>query len=380
MKRINVLCVGPFVSKILCEDAFVFIDLQKKGTNLAWITSKAPGYRGNWKVPSYIMMDGIPVHRLYKDINEMLIFPRKALKKSLDIAKELKPDLIFCSQEFCMRLALLLQKYLKVPIVLRVEVASRIFRGEFHRTLGRRTTLRLFGIRSPGPQLWSWLCQKADALITCDPNDVRLLSVLEMHGKPVYFVPWAANILPGVKRKNRNEKKYGIYVGALGPAKKSQVLGKLIPDILEKTPTEKFIIVGSGPLSSIAEKLKEAIPEKIEYYPQISRFAALELISSSYYGYTPTTFYNYGFFAECWGLGTPLLLSHNVCGSKNIDIASAENDDDLIAMINRLFNDPEFFETLQKIGFEEFRKRSTEFVSDELRRIFEETLKNGRQN
>jgi len=378
MKSMNVLCLGPFVSKALCDDAFMFIEVHKRGARLAVISSKSPGPRGRWDLPNYVNMDGVHVYRLYRNLDEMFILPRKGLKKSLEIAHALSPDLIFCSQELNMRLALLLQQRLRIPIVLRVEVASRILIGEEIEwslyAWVQRILLRLFRIPSGPFKFWSWLCKKADALITCNPMDQHLLGVLSMHGKPVFYLPWPAHIPEGLETKERNRNR-GIYAGSLSPLKGIETFEWVIPKILEETPTEKFIIVGTGILRTIIVRLRQRFPDAIEYYPQLPRLEVLKLISSSYYAYSPSPpGIGYGFIADCWGTGTPILLSHNVGGSDNLDAAVARDENDLLRVINRLCNDPRFYERLQKVGYEEYHKRSAEVVADKLYEIFERTL------
>ena len=61
----------------------------------------------------------------------MGFFPQRRLNKVLEVASELKPDIILCHLAENMLLALKLQKYLKIPIVLHVEIASKIAGSKF---------------------------------------------------------------------------------------------------------------------------------------------------------------------------------------------------------------------------------------------------------
>jgi glycosyltransferase involved in cell wall biosynthesis len=374
MKFMNVLCVEPFVSKALCDDAFMYIEVHKKGVRLAVISSKSAYSRGKWDLPNYINMGGVHVYRLYRNLDEMFILPRKGLKKSLKIAYALSPDLIFCSQERSMRLALLLQRSLDIPIVLRVEDASRIFTGKSYGSWKFRSVMRTLGIPPGGFKFWSWLCEKAEALITCNPMDQHILGVLSMHGKPVFYIPWPAHMPEHLEKQRRKENR-GIYVGTLYPMKGVQVFERVIPNILKETPTEEFIIVGTGPFAATIKRLRQRFPDAIEYYPQLPRLEVLKLISSSYYGYSPSRpGMGYGFIADCWGVGTPILLNHNVCGSENVDAAVARDENDLLKIINRLYDTPRFYDRLQKIGYDEYKKRSAKVVAHKLYEIFERTL------
>jgi glycosyltransferase involved in cell wall biosynthesis len=346
----------------------MYTEIRKRGARVSIISSRSPGLRGKWLVSEYVNMDGVDVHRLYRNRQEMLLFPHKELKKALAIAKRLRPDVIFCSQESNVRLALLLQRQLKVPIVLRVEMARTLFTGQ-SRLPANRFLMPLLGMPFGGSRFWSWLCEKVDAVITHDPLDIPFRNSLSMHGKPVFYVPWPARLPEGIDRQKmkRNE---GIYAGSLHPIKNIQVFERVIPKILEETSTEKFTIIGSGPLEKTIRRLERKFPRALEYYKQLPRIDVLELISSSCYGYTPTPFYSYGFTGDCWGLGTPLLLNHNICASKSMEVAIGRSDEEIIKMINRLHSDQDFYKKLETVGYDEFKKRSPEIVAEKVNDVF----------
>src|SRR5450759_4202262 len=105
------------MNKLVNDNAYMLIRLRDKGVKLAIVTGRSMDLKGEGNLPTYENMDGIPIHRLYENLQDMFLFPHKGLSKILEIAGDLKPDLIFCSQELNMRLALLIQKSLKKPIV-----------------------------------------------------------------------------------------------------------------------------------------------------------------------------------------------------------------------------------------------------------------------
>ena len=179
------------------------------------------GARGNYaRAPFFENTDGFPIYRLYdnfSNFNEMGFFPQRRLCKVLEVASKLKPDIILCHLAENMLLALQVQKYLKIPIVLHVEIASNI---AFSQSMGSWQTMfaRLL-MRQPirGFSYWSWLCDKADAIITSEPRDKKLLNSLSNHGKPLYYLPWPAHIPEKcILPKNRNKLRV-IYAGTLLP-------------------------------------------------------------------------------------------------------------------------------------------------------------------
>ncbi len=274
----------------------------------------------------------------------MFLFPKRRLSKILEIAEDLKPDLIFCDQELNMRLAILIQKSVKKPIVLMVEDAGRILGGEFYNSSKTRIAMLLFGIPS-GPKFWSWLCEKANALITCNPRDQQNLGLLSKHNKPVFYLPWPSYIPKDFEYASTRENGVGIYIGSLYPFKNTQEFEKTLPLILEKSKTKKFVVVGSGPQALMIKKLKDKYGEAISYIDHLPRIEALRLISSSYYAYSPVKIGGWGFIGDCWSMRTPIVMTHNdnyVINRVNALVAKDEND--LVSNINRLYDDTEIYQ------------------------------------
>lgn len=354
----------------------MLIKLQDKGVKLAIIAGKSLGLKGTRQLSFYEDMDGIPIHRLYRQHMEMFLFPYTKLKQILQIAKSLKPDLIFCSQELNMRLALILQRHFKIPILLLVEDAGSILSGEAYKSLRMKSMMRVLGIPT-GPKFWSWLCKKASALITCHPRDKRILDILSQHGKPVYYLPWPTHI-PDDFRFPPSKKKYrGIYVGSLYPFKNTQEFERTLPRILKETYTKEFIVVGPGPHAKIIKKLQKETHSAVKYIQELPREEALYLIASSYYAYTPVVKGGWGFIGDCWSMKTPIILTHNDnYVTSNMNALVAENENALAQNIKLLYEEPELFKKLQRNGCKESKRRNAEVVSNKLYTIFKKTIEN----
>lgn len=363
------------MNKQVNDNAYMLVRLREKGAKLAIIAGRSMDLKGEGNLPTYENMDGIPIHRLYENLQDMFLFPNKGLNKILEIAEDLKPDLIFCSQELNMRLAVLIQKHLKKPIVLLVEDAGRIFSGEVYSSSKIKSIMFVFGIPS-GPKFWSWLCEKADILITCSPNDRQNLGVLSKYNKPVFFLPWPSYIPDDFEYASEKQKNRGIYIGSLSRIKNTQEFENTLPLILEKTKTKQFIVVGPGSHVPIIKKLKERYGEALSYVNQLPRIEALKLISSSYYAYTPVRIGGWGFIGDCWSMKTPIVMTHNdnyVNNNENALVARDEND--LIMNINRLFEDNKLYQNLQTNGYAEYEKRKADVIGDNLYNIFTKVLK-----
>jgi glycosyltransferase involved in cell wall biosynthesis len=372
---LNILCIFPGMSKLVNDNAHMLIRLQEKGAKIVIVTGKSLGLKGKGNLPGYEDMDGVKIHRLYKNPQEMFLFPKRRLSQILEIAEDLKPDLIFCDQELNMRLAVLIQKSVKKPIVLMVEDAGRIFSGEFYNSSKTRVAMALFGIPT-GPKFWSWLCEKANALITCSPRDQQNLSLLSKHSKPVFYLPWPSYIPKDFEYAPTRENDVGLYIGSLYPFKNTQEFEKTLPIILEKSKTKKFVVVGSGPQALMIKKLEDKYGNALSYIDHLPRTEALKLISSSYFAYSPVKIGGWGFIGDCWSMRTPIVMTHNDDNYvvDNVNALVAKDENDILSQINRLFNDTELYQKLQKNGYEEYEKRKADVVGDKLYSILTKVL------
>ncbi len=207
-ENLNILCIYPGMSKQLNDNAHMLIRLHEKGLKLVIVTGKSMALKGKGDLPLYEDMDGVLIHRLYENPQEMFLFPERKLNQILKIADSLKPDIILCEPELNMRLALLIQKHLKKPIVLLVESAGRILQGEVHNSIKMKTVMSFLGIPH-GSKFWSWLCEKADILITSNPKDQAILDQLSKHNKPVFYLPWPSYIPEEFENSPRRENGIG---------------------------------------------------------------------------------------------------------------------------------------------------------------------------
>jgi hypothetical protein len=376
----NVLILAPVMSKKLCEDYHVYTRLREKGVRLAFITWKSLGARGNYaKPPTFENTDGFPIYRIYnnfKDYNEMGFLPQLKLSQVLSIASTLKPDLILCHLAENMFLALELQKHLKIPIVLHVEIASNIASSKFIGSWPGRFAKTLMRQPIKGASYWSWLCEKANAIITSEPRDKPLLHLLSKHGKPMYYLPWPAHIPDDCNLPTARNKLRAIYAGTLLSNKNTQQFEWIIPLILQKTLTNEFVVIGAGSHASIIKKLKQQYGPAIQHIPALPRCAVLQLIAGSYYAFTPVKEGGWGFLGDCWGTRTPLLMLNNIFLSDKLNICVANSNDELVRKIDRLYEDPLFYQQTQDVGYEMYTMRSADTVGDELLSILQKTLVN----
>lgn len=370
----NVLAIYPGMTP-RSDNSRMLIELQEKNVKMSIIASKSMLLKGKGELPAYSDMEGIQIHRLFRNNYDVFILPRRKLRQSLTIAQQLEPDLIFSSGELNIRLALLLQKSLRVPIVLLVEEAGILASGEMHSSFKMKTVMRLLGLPT-GPYFWDWLCKHASSIITCHPRDIPNIDKLKRFGKPIYYVPWPTYI-PHEVNSNIERKKYrGVYIGSLEPFKNTQEFEYILPKILRETPTKEFIVVGSGAHSKIIKNLQKQTNGALKYIPELSRKEALELIASSYYAYTPVIRGGWGFMADCWSMGTPLVMTHKEdnYALPDTNALSANDEKGLIQSINQLYNDSRLYDRLQENGYKTVEEKQTNRVRDDLHNVFSKTL------
>ena len=369
----NVLSIYPGMTQ-RNDNSEMLIALQDKNVKMVVIAGKSLALKGKGSLPEYSNMNGILIHRIFRNNMDIFVFPSRKLKKTLEIARGLKPDLIFCSQELNMRLALVLQKYLGVPIVLLVEDAGILYSGEGYGSLKAKLVMRLLRIPT-GPSFWNWLCKGASAIITCHPGDRSRLEQLSLYRKPIYYTPWPTYVPPIVNSSIIRKKYRGVYIGSLIPSKNTQEFERTLPRILKETNTREFIVVGPGSHSKIIKNLQKETMGSVKYIAELPRVKALELIASSYYAYTPVIKGGWGFIGDCWSMGTPIVMTHNdKYVTHNINALVASDENNLIASINPLYTNPELFRKLQQNGYKESKARDANVVSNDLYSVFVKTL------
>jgi glycosyltransferase involved in cell wall biosynthesis len=370
----NILCIYPGMTELKNDNSQVLIRLRERGARIAVITSRSLHLKGSGRLPLYENMDGVDVHRFYRNALEMFLFPNKELKKVARVAEKLQPDIIFCSQELNIRLAMALKRLLKKPIVLLVEDAGSISSGNSYYRLRDRVMLGFCGIPS-GANLWSWLSIRTSAIITCHPRDRFSLRELSEHGKPVFYVPWPLRISEDFVPPVSRNKDQALYIGSLYPFKNTQEFAHTLPRILSETQTRKFVVVGPGPHAEIIKKLEKETKGAVKYIPELSHKEALRLIAGSYYAYTPVIKGGWGFIGDCWITKTPVVMSHNDgYVVKGVNALVCESEDSLIENINQLYVKSELYNRLQNGGYAESLKRGPDVVSAQLLDIFTRVL------
>jgi hypothetical protein len=365
------------MSRTYNENAYLLEYLKSKGNQLCVVSGRSLAFKGGGKLPPEEDMDGIPILRLYRNYLHAFLFPYSQLAALLRVVRQFKPDLIFCSAEINMRIASLINRFYRIPVVLQVEDAGRIASGESYGSLKPRIAFAAVGVPS-GRNFWKWLVKRTQCVITLHPRDQEKLSELRSTYTPCYFVPWCSQIPPGYHAGTKVVGR-GIYCGSLRDVKNTLEFGVTIPMLLDQTRTKEFVIIGGGTSRHVGlvRKLQKKYGERIRFVPgDLPRTKVLELISSSDYGYTPVKKGGWGFILDCWAVGTPLVMTHNddyVIPMFNALVSNSLSD--LPSTVELLYTNHLLRQKLRRKGFESYREHSPEAVGSRMLSIFEETLR-----
>ena len=370
----KVLLIIPGMDEY-CDNAHAYMHMQKIGVDLQVITSRMRSTKGPGLNEAYSKMGGMEIHRIFWDFKEQASFPPKKYEEAYHLAAKIKPDIILCSQQKNMHLAVRLKRDLKIPVVLLVEFAYD--RRNPFRLIGKK---HLFKFNMPGAVAakiyWFWLCCHASAIITCYHRDQRNFRSLSCFNTPLFHVPWPAAPTIDISYIKKKPER-GIYIGALTEHKNIQEFATTLPLILDRTPAKEFLIIGSGLHENVVRRLKKRYQGRINHIPSVPRDRALELISESYFAYTPALYGGWGFFGDCWSMKTPVVATRNTYSlesGKDSLVCAPEN---IMDSVNKLYDDKALYKRIIQGGHERFTMwHRPEAVGEKYLEILNSVLEN----
>lgn len=366
----KVLCIYPGLNKKVNDVAQLISYLSKKGVDLVIVTARSSG-REKSAQPSahYEVMDGAKIYRVYESFFQMVWFPEMFFQEVLELAKRFNPEVIFCSQEYNMRIAVKLRKRLGVPIVLLVEIASDIASGG-SRGVASSFLWQAFGIPY-GRAYWKWLSKWSESIITCDPRDQPILEQLSVSDTPVHYIPWCNQLPEDYSPAKERSASRATYVGSFSKFKNTDEFLLTIPILMNKTSTKEFVFVGGGRLGAI-DALRNRYGAHIKHAIGMTRTEALELLSSCTYAYTPVVKGGWGFIGDSWATRTPLIMTHNnYCGQDMVD-SIVVRPTEIDRGVNNILSNADIYRSLQENGFQHYlREHSANIVGDKLIGVLE---------
>lgn len=347
--------------------AQVLLELRKRGNQICVLAGRSLGLKGEGYAPRFEVYNGIEVHRIFKNFNEQASYPVKKNKRIYAIVRKFEPDIIFCCHQKNMWIARMIKNLYKLPIILSVEYAYNPFE-----LLGKkeRWWLKKGPVQLLANLYWRWLCTNADAIITANPQEKKQLVYISRFGTPVYHVPWCHHIPADINECNKRKPR-GIYVGSLIKRKNVEEFKQTIPLILNNTATKEFYIIGPERDVNVVESLKKQLDLKIYYKKFVQRKEALNLIATSFFAYSPVISGGWGFIGDCWGVGVPVVTTHQTeYDLKNGMDALIAYPSEIHRAVNKLYRNKNLYAKLVSNGKERHTAHTAKVIADKYERVF----------
>jgi glycosyltransferase involved in cell wall biosynthesis len=348
----RILFVIHYCSPETNDNAHGPIYLGSVGHEVLVISARhAKSLKGDVYAEEYEKIGDTTFYRPYKewlDITRNPFCEWKSVQTALD---KFRPEVVIGFGEFNYKLSLHISKHYQIPYLLymeylRLEKIAPPIRG--------RTFLRAnFPAVSDfiARQFLKYLAQRVAGVMFAYFGDRDQVPGLRKLGVDAFYVPWCTDVGVRASRSFENNR-HGIYIGALEKFKSSDVLIEAIPIILDRTETERFTVVGPGPYSNQIRELQKKYGDRLAYIESVPREIALDLIQSAAYGFTPVTDCGLGFIGDCWGCGTPLVVTNDLDGflHDDRDVSIADSIEDLPQVINPLLQDAAVWEKYHREG------------------------------
>jgi len=344
------------------------------------IAGRSEGLHGTGYRPRYEDYDSLKVFRLYRDLTEMFVCTRLHQSEALAIAQRFDPDIVLASQEMTTRLAVNLATELGVPLALWVESSLHDLATGRLKVERRVPDCLLLSIAGMPPTMlawWNWIFRHCAAIITCNPSDKPYLDYLRRSGKIIEYIPWPIGLdMESIDQlRTLTKKRYGIYAGSFLKMKNIREFSETIPQILNYTPTEKFMFIGHGEEEKVIMGLRQQFGDRILHVRDLPKKKVVELIASAWYAYTPAKRYgSWQFIGDCWALGTPIITTYESGYTDNGYNGVTVPPSEIVPAINRFFSDQEFYRRLVRGGFATANSRHPKRIASRLFSVIEECL------
>ena len=364
----KILALYPGLNPAFDEVAFALPPLIAHGCSVRVITSRVSALKSAELGNDFENFGGVEIFRTFQSPAELIAVEPGMTDEAMRLADEFKPDLLFINSPHCLPLARLMMQRHKVPAVLRLESADPLT------LLRRRSYLGMPPLgRLVGRALWWNFSGEVDAIMVNDPADLPGLSALSVRNCQTYYAAHCAQRPEGLQLATERNKDEMIYIGSMIRHKNCPAWLETIPAILERTPVERFTVIGRGPFEHIVHELKKRYGERINHLPGVTRQEALERLAGAYFAYTEATS-GWGFLCDAWSTGTPVL-----CPQSTFSIVPGwtgmmpQTIGALTATVQRLYTDSAYYQTMQEGGAIRYGSEHTAtIVSKQYLQIFRE--------
>jgi len=380
----NILALYPGLNPSVNDVAFALNYIADElSHNITVITARESQTKAVTDSPKYEEIGNLHIHRPYKSYTQMIWYPQMQSAAVKQVAAEVNPDVIICSQEYNMRLARYMQQSCerlstkqgagkKIPIVLITEFAGRLADGTIPGKL-LPTVMPMLGVPMWGKAYWRWLRKHASEIITYDAADIDRLEQLSAGGTKVTYVPWCNQLPPDFEKPAERHKRM-FYIGSFSAYKNTDSLAWVVPQVLEETETEEVLLIGPGD-TQVVNDLIAKYGKKIQYKPGCSRMEALVYCASSYFAFTPLNISFGGLLGDSWAVGTPVVSTPG--STKLEDSVNAlipPTQDEMGKTVQRLYSEPDLYRQLQAGGDSYYQQRSASAVGSQIVAVLERAI------
>ncbi|MBD3196114.1 MAG: glycosyltransferase [Candidatus Lokiarchaeota archaeon] len=376
-KKMRILLIIPGLSPAFSEAFYLYKEIADKGNQILVITAQRVIKKDKNKYLDKIEdHENIKILRLFKkpqDINNWMKILIK-FKTTYQNIIQFCPDIILCSQQSNMKLAFLLKRIIRIPIVLIMEKIYDPLKPNI--LLRKRAYL---GINFLGNILgyfyWTWIYRNADSVITANFNDEKNFRKIERKNKKLNFVQWPS--FPPVIEFDSviRDDNRAVFIGNFTRHKNLNEFSKTIPKLIENTKLKEFIIVGDGKETKAINNLTKRYPNNIKHIRALSREKCLELIAGSYFTYNPSIGGSWGLILDTWAAKTALVVSHNHFNFQDNEDCLIVTKENIVDKINLLYNNKDIYKQIVNGGYNRYlRQHSNAAIAELYLKIISKTL------
>lgn len=368
----NILALYPGLNPAFDEVAYALPPLLAHGCKVRVITSRLSALKSAELGGAFEDFNGVEIFRPYADPWKLIAVDPECDAEVQRLVDEFKPDLLFVNSPHCLPLMRALQRRHRLPSVLRLESADPLTLVRRRNYLGLPPLGRLVGRR-----YWHGFARQVDAIMVNDPVDLTRLSRLGRPDCQVYYAAHCAQQPAGVALAARRDMGEMIYIGSMIRHKNCDAWLRNVPAILERTPVERFTVIGRGPYEHVVDRLRQRFGKRIEHIHGVTRQEALSRLSGAGFAYTESST-GWGFLCDAWSTNTPVLCPQSAfCIVPGWTGMMPQTTEAMVATVNRLHEDADYYRTLQQGGATRYHaEHVAAVVSQQYLQIFREVTVN----
>jgi hypothetical protein len=241
----------------------------------------------------------------------------RATEEFLALARDFRPDLIYCAVTENLRFARALRRHTGAPMVLHTEFFLddlTFLRRRYHG--GIPPIRRVAG--AVGREVLHRMC---DGIIVSNPAEQR------MQGWATFprlrYLPWP-HPGPGTTVGARTfERDFSAHIGSFSHGKGARYLGEFYGALLDAIPGFRLQLVGPAideEGTAMLGGLKQRFGSRVEVRGGCPRNEAMILLGRSLFVFSPAARYGWGLIGDAWGLGTAVISR-----TEHYDLRNGEN-------------------------------------------------------